>query len=189
MSARQRLRPRVVVGHDRGALHEPEARPPAERPRHDTGARIEQVTGEDHGPGRATGKDRAARMGGRQRPTDRRPRQDLGEVRRLAARQVDEIGLADGLRRGRVVGVGAIADEHRFDLRTEVAEVGDTHRRPALEDVLAIGERGGRQDRDARPAAAGRRQQSGVEIGHRGEEFTGADERHGSGHGGESMRH
>ena len=35
--------------------------------------------------------------------------------------------------------------------------------------------------------AAGRGQQSGVELGHRGEELTGADERHGSGHG-QSLR-
>ena len=128
-------------------------------------------------------------MGRRQRPADRRTGQHVGEVGRLAARQVDEVRLADRLRRGRVVGAGPVADEDRFDLGAELPEMGDAHRRPALEDVLAVRERGRRQDRDARPAPTGRRQQPGIEIGHRGKEFTGADERHGSGHGGESMRH
>ena len=128
-------------------------------------------------------------MGRAERPADRRPGEHLGEVRRLAARQVDEIGLADRLGRGRVVGAGAVADEDGFDLRAELPEVGDAHRRPALEHVLAVRVRRRRQDRHARPAAAGRREQAGVELGHRGEEFSGADERHGSGHGGESMRH
>ena len=77
----------------------------------------------------------------------------------------------------------AIADEDRLDLGAELPEVGDTHRRPAGEDLLAVGVRGGRQDRDARTRSARRGQQSGVELDHRGEEFTGADERHGSGHG------
>ena len=36
--------------------------------------------------------------------------------------------------------------------------------------------------------APGRGQQAGIELGHRGEELAGADERHGSGHGGESTR-
>ena len=125
----------------------------------------------------------------RQRPTDRRPCQDGGKVGRLAAGQVDEIGFADGLRRGRILGGRAIAHEHRFDLGAELPEVGDAHRCPVLEDVLAVGEGRRREDRDPRPPPAGRRQQPGIEIGHRGEEFTGADERHGSGHGGESMRH
>ena len=66
--------------------------------------------------------------------------------------------------------------------------MGDAHRRPALETSSPSGIRGGRQDRDARPRATGRRPAAGVEIGHRGKELTGADERHGSGHGGESIR-
>ena len=128
-------------------------------------------------------------MGRDERATDRRTGQHLGEVGRLATRQVDEIRLADRLRGGRVVGAGTVAHEDRLDLGTELAEVGDTHRRPVLEDVFAIGERGRRQDRDARPVAAGGRQQPGIELGHIGEEFAGADQRHGSGHRGESMRH
>ena len=85
-----------------------------------------------------------------------------------------------------VVGAGAIADEDRFDLGAELPEVRDAHRRPAREDLLAVGERGRRQDRDARPGAPGRGQQAGIELGHLGEELAGADERHGSGHGRES---
>ena len=77
----------------------------------------------------------------------------------------------------------AIADEDRLDLRAELPEVGDTHRRPALEHVLAVGVRGGRQDRDARRGRPVAASSPTVEIGHRGKEFTGADERHGSGHG------
>ena len=110
------------------------------------------------------------------------------QVGRLAARQVDEVGLADRLGGGRVVGGGAVADQDGLDLGAELTEMGDAHRRPADEDLLAVGIRGRRQDRDARPGAAGRGQQAGVELGHRGEELTGADERHGSGHGGESTR-
>ena len=64
--------------------------------------------------------------------------------------------------------------------------MGDPHRRPAREHVLAVGVRRGRQDGDARSRSTGRGEQLEVELGHRGEEFTGADERHGSGHGGES---
>ena len=64
--------------------------------------------------------------------------------------------------------------------------MGDAHRRPALEDLLAVRIRGGRHDRDARSRAARRREQLGVESGHRGEELAGAYERHRAGHGGES---
>ena len=185
----QRFRPRVVVRHDRGAATKP--RPGRQRSGHGTtrAPGIEQVTGEDHRPGRTTGKDGAARMGrdrapGRPRnpPARRRgtpacrPTGRRGPPRRSPARRPH---------RRRRHG----PDEHGLDLGAELAEVGDAHRRPALEDVLAIGKRGSRQDHDARPAATGRREQPGIEIGHRGKEFSSADERHGSGHGGESMRH
>ena len=58
----------------------------------------------------------------------------------------------------------------------------DAHLRPGEERLLAVGRGGGRQDRDARPATAGRREQPAIELGHGGEELSGADERHGSGH-------
>ena len=58
-----------------------------------------------------------------------------------------------------VVGAGAVADEDRLDLGAELPEMGDAHRRPALEDLLAVGVRGRRQDRDARARPAGRGQQ------------------------------
>ena len=64
--------------------------------------------------------------------------------------------------------------------------MGHAHRCPAVEDLLAVGVGRRRQDRDARTRPPGRRQQIGIEGGHRGKEFTGADERHGSGHGRES---
>jgi hypothetical protein len=60
------------------------------------------------------------------------------------------------------------------------------HRRPAREDLLAVGEGGRRQDRDPWPGATRRGQQAGIELGHLGEELAGADERNGSGHGRES---
>ena len=90
------------------------------------------------------------------RPT-RAAAEHAHQVGRLAARQVDEVGLADRLGRGGIVGAGPVADEHRLDLGAELAEMRDAHRRPAREDLLAIGEGGRRQDRDARPGAAGRR--------------------------------
>jgi len=49
--------------------------------------------------------------------------------------------------------------------------------------LLAV-DRGGRwQDRDARPGSAGRLEEPSIEFGHGGEELSGADERHGTGHG------
>ena len=85
-----------------------------------------------------------------------------------------------------IVGAIAIAHEDRLDLGTQLAEMGDAHRRPAREDLLAIGVRGGRQDRDARARSTGRDKQTSIESEHLGEEFTGADKRHWSGHGRES---
>ena len=111
------------------------------------------------------------------------------QVCRLAARQVDEVGLADRLGSGGIVGRRPIAHEHRLDLGAELAEMRDAHRRPAGEDLLAVGIRGGRQDRDARARSTGRGEQSGIEFEHLGEEFTGADKRHGSGHRRESTKH
>ena len=119
----------------------------------------------------------------RERPPDGAPVEDAQQVPRLAARQVDQVGLADRLRRARVVGVRAVADQHRLDLRAEPAEMRRAHRRPAVEDLLAVGLGGGRQDHDPRPGAPGGREQLAVEVGHRGQELTGAYERHGSGHG------
>ena len=60
--------------------------------------------------------------------------------------------------------------------------MGDAHRRPAVEDLLAVRIRRGRQDRHARPPPPREPEEIGIEIGHRGKEFAGADERHRSGH-------
>ena len=121
-------------------------------------------------------------MGRDQGVTDRRPVERLDQVARLAARQVDQIRLADGLRGARVISLGAAADEDRLDLGTELAEMGHPHRRPALEHGFAVGERGGRQDHHPRAPDTGRGEQARIEGGHRGKELAGADERHRTGH-------
>ena len=90
------------------------------------------------------------------------------EVRRLPARQVDEIGLTDRLRCGGVVGRGAVAHEDRLDLGAELTEMRDTHRGPAGEDLLAVRVRRRRQDRHPRPRTPGRGEQAGIELQHRG---------------------
>ena len=60
--------------------------------------------------------------------------------------------------------------------------MGDAHRRPAPEDVLALGVGSGRQD--GHPWAGRHRSPPAVriDVGHRRQEFAGAHERHGSGH-------
>src|SRR6476469_3583171 len=101
----------------------------------------------------------------------------------MPAREVDEVGLADRLDRGGVVALGDVADEDRLDLCPEAREVLDAHLRPGPERLLAI-ERGcRRQDDHARTGTAGRLEESTIELRHRGKELTGADERHGTGHG------
>ena len=56
----------------------------------------------------------------------------------LAAREVDQVGLADCLGVGRVVGVGALPDEDDLDLGPEPFEMLDAEGRPAQEDLLAV---------------------------------------------------
>ena len=63
----------------------------------------------------------------------------------------------------------ALPDEDHLDLRPEPLEVLDAERRPAQEDRLAVGPRGGRQDGDARPAPAESGEQVGVDGAHRPE--------------------
>ena len=63
MSAAERLRPGVVVGHDRRVRHEPEAVAPANRPDEPPPAQVEVALGQRHRPGRAAGDDRAAVVG------------------------------------------------------------------------------------------------------------------------------
>ena len=101
----------------------------------------------------------------------------------MPAREVDEIGLADRLERRRVVTLGGVAHEDRFDLGAERGEVLDAHLGPRPERLLAIGRGGRRQDDDARPRTAGGFEQPAVELCHRREELSGAYERHRSGHG------
>ena len=59
----------------------------------------------------------------------------------------------------------------------------DAHLGPDAEGVLAVGRGGGRQDHDARAGTAGGFEQPAVELCHRREELSGANERHRSGHG------
>ena len=133
--------------------------------------------GEGHRPGRAAGERRPALDGRRRSPSPTGDADErLRQVARLAARQVDEVGLADRLDVGRVVGVEPVADEDRLDLGAERREVLDAHRRPAPEDVLAVGPGRGRQDHDARPPAARRGQERRVDLAHRGQELAGSDE-------------
>ena len=103
-------------------------------------------------------------------------------MRRLAPRQVDQVRFPDGLAGGGVRGIAPVTDEHRFHLCPEAREVRHAHRRPALEDVLAVGVRGGRQDHDTRSGTTGCFEQGPVEVEHRGEELAGADQRHGAAH-------
>ena len=171
---------------DRDTLDEPQPVPPAEWPGRDADAEIEGVTGQHHGTRRAAGDDRSTLVGLGKRSTDGAAIEHAHQVGRLPAREVDEVGLADRLRGPRIVGAGTVAHEHRLDLRTELPEMGDTHRRPAGEHLLPVRERRRRQDGHARARPAGRGEQAGIKLEHRGKELSGADERHGSGHGGES---
>ena len=106
-----------------------------------------------------------------ERPTHGRPAQRSRDVRRLAARQVDEVRLADRLGMAGVVGVDPVADQHRLDLGPERREVGSTLRRPAVEDLGAVGPRRGRQDDDPRPGASRGGEQPCIEVRHRGQEL------------------
>ena len=72
--------------------------------------------------------------------------------------------------------VDPIPDEDGLDLGAERCEVRGPLRRPAVEHLGAVGPRGGRQDGDARPYAAGRGQQPGIEIGHGRQELPRPDE-------------
>jgi hypothetical protein len=64
--------------------------------------------------------------------------------------------------------------------------VRNAHLRPALEDVLPVGIRGGRQNRDAWPLATGGGKQRPVEVEHGREELPRADERYRAAHRAES---
>jgi hypothetical protein len=97
------------------------------------------VGGQDHRPGGTTGQDRAAIVRGQQGRADGGPLQRAAKVRRLPAGQVDEVGLADGLCRARIIGTVAIAHEQGLDLRAKRGEMRHAHRRPALEHLLAVG--------------------------------------------------
>ena len=55
-------------------------------------------------------------MGRRQRRPDSRPDERADQIRRLPAREIDEVRLTHRLRRGWVVRGGPIPDEDRLDL-------------------------------------------------------------------------
>ena len=101
----------------------------------------------------------------------------------MPAGEVHEVGLADRLQRGRVVALLGVAHQDRLDLGAEGGEMLDAHLGPDAEGVLAVGRGGGRQDHDARAGTAGGFEQPAVELCHRREELSGANERHRSGHG------
>ena len=166
---------------DRGPGHQPEGRLPARRER-DPPSHAEPPIGQDHGARRAAGQHGTSRVGVVQGGFDGAAGQDVVEEVGLAAREVDEVGLADGLGVGRVLGGGSIADEDRLDLGAQRAEVLPTHLRPAQEDLLAIGHRGGRQDDHARAGAPRRDQQLAVDGLERGRELPGPDQGDGAVH-------
>ena len=114
------------------------------------------------------------------------PSSTLHQVARLAARQVDQVGLADRLGRGRIVGARGRGRAPARPRRRAAPKCATPIAAQRVKTVLAVGVGGRRQDRDAWPGATRRGEQAGVELGHRGEELAGADERHGSGHGRES---
>ncbi len=140
------------------------------------------MAGQDHRPGRAAGDHRAALVRRGQGTTHGAAVEHAHQIRGLAARQVDEVGLADRLGGSRVVGARTIADEDRLDLGARAPRNAETpivaHRRKisSPSGYEAVGR--------SRPEAgrAGRDEQAGIELGHRGKELSGADERHGSGH-------
>ena len=136
-------------------------------------------------PSRPPSSRRSSR---RARGRSRAPRravipEHVEQVAGMPAREVDEVRLADRLDRGAVVALRDGADEDRLDLRPERREVLDAHLRPAsgrsaspsgADAVGRITTRG-----RERPVAC---EEPSIELGHGGEELTGADERHGSGH-------
>ena len=140
------------------------------------------MPGQRHGPGGATREHGPAGVGVEERPPDLRPGERVERVRGLAPGQVDQVRLPDGLAGGGVRGIAPMTDEHRLHLRAEAREMRHAHRRPALEDVIAVGVRGRRQDHDARPVTTGCLEQGPVEVEHRGKELAGADQRHGAAH-------
>ena len=164
--------------------------PPAQRPGHEPEPEVEGVAGQDHrarpssrrGPRRARGPRSSARptaaavQGAASgspacRPTGRsgRPRRAPGRRPRRPPRPGRGRGPARPPRRG-----------SRNGPRPCAAQRGKTSSPSGYDAVGRITTRG--------RGTAGRGEQAGIELGHAGEEFTGADERHGSGHAGESTR-
>ena len=185
----ERLGPRVVVGHDRRARREPEARAASAAARAATPARGSRRRGRP-GPSPRPSSRPGPRRARARPPAPGRPRVPSRTRRRyagLAARQVDEIGLADAWAaagssapaRSRT-STGSTSAPSAPKCATPIdAQRWNTSSPSGYEAVGRIATRG--RDR------TGRREELGVEIGHRGKELTGADERHGSGHGGESI--
>ena len=92
----------------------------------------------DHCTGRAAGDDRAASVCSPERRAHPAVEERIEQVARLAARKVDQVGLADGRDGCRVARVLRTADEDRLDLRAECREVRLPLRGPAAEGFLAI---------------------------------------------------
>src|SRR3990172_3057329 len=125
-------------------------------------------------------------MGGPQGGTDASALERSPRVGRPAPREVDEIGLADRLGGRLVAGLLAVPDQEWLDLRPEASEMFRAEIGPAPEDRLAVGRRCRRQDDDPWTRAFDRGEEIAVEGRHPRQELTGADQRHGPGHGGES---
>ena len=97
------------------------------------------MTGQDHRSGRTARQHGASFVGRQQGGPDGRPFHRATQVSGLPAREVDQVRLAERLRRRGIIRVGAITDEHRFHLGTEPGKMRHPHRSPALEYVLPVG--------------------------------------------------
>src|SRR3990172_7250385 len=107
----------VVVRQDGDGVHQRQAILPAKRPGEHAATELGLACGEDHGPGGAACDHGPTLVGRPQGATGPGAVERPPEVARLAAREVDEIGLADGLGGGLVAGLLPIPDEDRLDPR------------------------------------------------------------------------
>lgn len=180
------LRPGVVVRQDGTVRDQSETRAPANRPGQTPAPCLSLQAGHGHRAGGASGDQRTSRMGSDDGGAKGAADQHVSKMGWVPAREVHDVGLANGLERGAVSAVPDGPDEHGFNLRAKRAEVIAAHIRPALKGRLPIGRAGRGQDRDARARPGDGGEEVAIDRDHPGEELSGADQRHGSGHDSES---
>ena len=114
--------------------------PPAQRPRACSRIRKSKAwPARTIAPAEHPASDRAALVRVGQGRARRALPPGPAQVAGLAARQVDEVGLADRLGRGRVVRPGAVAHEDRLDLGAEPAKCATPIDAQRWKTVLAVG--------------------------------------------------